>query len=370
MKKATFAVWWAVNAMLLAAIAAVGVHVASISEGAKLYNGLIPPQPLPPYPFKKREALGTEMLRELPNPLRLPEGEASNGPRNASARSVLAQVALLHGIDQLAGDPKSATAYLYLPSRKMQANAYCGEPILDSATGEEIAELAGWKLARLIPGGAVFRNGAVEETLRIGDSPWSSGGGIAGGPGGASADVGLAPQVIRQWAISAKASSEYGGAQNEGYKAQQACGAPNIQQAGDQPQSWATQNPDGGEEWIELTYSIAVVPVGIRIHETNAPGAVVRVEAVNLGGTYQILWSGADPMKGQQIAWFEVPFDPPQFTTRTIKITLDTKLVPGWNEIDAVELLGKTQQEAPSSDTNPGDSGPFKRKKAKTAQKR
>ncbi|MBI4564117.1 MAG: hypothetical protein HY716_05420 [Planctomycetes bacterium] len=337
MKKATFAVWWAVNAMLLAAIAAVGVRVASTSERAGLYNGPIPPQPLPPYPFTKREALGTEMLRDLPNPLRLPEGGGSNGSKNASGRSDLAQIALLHGIDQLAGDPKSATAYLYLPSRKMQANAYCGEPILDGATGEEISELAGWKLARLISGGAVFRNGAAEAVLKIGSSPWSGAGRRADGRE-ITTDVRELPH--RQWAIAAKASSEAGPAQNANYKAQQACGAPNSMQARRQPTAWAPQRPNAGEEWLELTYSLPVRPVGVRIHESNRPGAVVRVEAINAGGAWEVLWQGTDPTKGQRIAWFEVPFDPPAFSTRTIRITLNGRSVSGWNEIDAVELIG------------------------------
>ncbi|MBI4563471.1 MAG: hypothetical protein HY716_02095 [Planctomycetes bacterium] len=369
MRKTIFTVWWAANGLLLVAIAAVGLRIASASEGSNLYAGLTPPDSLPAVKSSaKREALGTEMLRDLPNPLRLDKSGGSGGA-TAGGRSDLARIALLHGIDQLAGDLNSATAYLYLPSRKIQANAYFGEDIRDSATGEGIPELAGWKLAGLIPGGAVFRNGKAEETLRIGESPWSGGGGIAGGPGAGSTDVGLAPQVVRQWAFSAKASSEYS---PDGWSAQQTCGPPNTEQAGDRQTAWTTKQQNDGEEWIELTYSLAVIPVGVRIHETCGPGAVIRVEAINAGGAWQVLWQGSDPTKGQQIAWFGVPFDPPQFSTRSIKITLDTRLVQGWNQIDAVELVGKTAQESAVSETKKSEPQlPFpNRERARTARRR
>ncbi|MBI4563168.1 MAG: hypothetical protein HY716_00545 [Planctomycetes bacterium] len=235
------------------------------------------------------------------------------------------------------GNESSATAYLYLPSLKIQANAYFGEVIRDSATGLEITELAGWKLAGLIPGGAVFRNGASEETLRIGASPWSESGGFSGESGVASTTVGRAPQVMRQWAISANASTEW--VVENG--ARQVCGPPDTLQPGDHPTAWAPKEQNAGEQWIELTYSLSVRPVGVRIHENCNPGSVIRLEALSAGGRWEVLWQGTDPTKGQQIAWFEVPFEAPPFSTRTIRITLDTAGVPGWNELDAVELIGK-----------------------------
>ncbi|MBI4565173.1 MAG: hypothetical protein HY716_10820 [Planctomycetes bacterium] len=333
MRKAIFSLWWSVNALLLIGIVVAGLRVASTSDGSRLWASVVPPTQVPPIPFKKRrESLGTELLQKLPNPLRTARGTGAKHP----VSSGFSELALLHGIDQMAGDPASATAYLYLPSRKIQVNAYLGEAIRDGA-GEDIPELAGWTLARLISGGAVFRNGAVEAVLKIGSSPWSGAGGMADGRE-ITTDVRELPQ--RQWAMAAKASSEFGPPQNANHKAQQACGAPNSMPAGRHPTAWAPRRPNVGEEWLELTYSLPVRPTGVRIHESNRPGAVVRVEAINAGGAWEVLWQGADPMKGQQIAWFEVPFDPPAFSTRTIRITLDGRSVGGWNEIDAVELIG------------------------------
>ncbi|MBI4564294.1 MAG: hypothetical protein HY716_06340 [Planctomycetes bacterium] len=339
MRKSIIRFWWVLNALLLPAFVAASLHVVATSEDAGLFAGVGPPDVLPAFPIKRiHEAEGTELLRDLPNPLRM----SKQSGKKPAERSRLAEIAVLHGIDQMAGDSNSATAYIYLPLRKLQVNAYLGEDIRDSATGEGISELAGWKLAGLIPGGAVFRNGTSEETLRIGASPWSGSGGIISEHGLASTQVGHAPQITRQWAISAKASSEHTPA---AWSAQQACGAPNTDKPGSQQTAWATKQQNTGEEWIELTYSLAVIPVGVRIHEVCAPGAVVRVEAINAGGAWQVLWQGTDPTKGQQMAWFEVPFDSRPFSTRSIRITLNTASVQGWNEIDAVELVGKIRDE-------------------------
>ncbi|MBI4564253.1 MAG: hypothetical protein HY716_06130 [Planctomycetes bacterium] len=184
-RKTFLACWWAMNALLLLGIFAVGLHMASTTNETTLAADVTPPEPLPQIPIpKKREAGGTEMLRDLPNPLRLATPNGSNASKR-SGRSDLSEIALLHGFDQVKGDLSSATAYLYLPSRKVQVNAYLGETIRDSATGEEIPELAGWKLAQLTSGGAVFRKGPSEAILKMGNPPWS-------GPGGSITDQALA----------------------------------------------------------------------------------------------------------------------------------------------------------------------------------
>ena len=143
---------------------------------------------------------------------------------------------------------------------------------------------------------------------------------------------------VRQWAKTARASSEYG---NPGWAASQATGPPNTPQPGDHDTAWTPKDQDGGEHWIELSYRQSVHPFGIRILESFNPGAVIKVEAQTPDRGWHLLWQGADPTLGQPIGKFEVPFAAPPFATRVIRITLDTARVPGWNEIDAVELIGK-----------------------------
>ncbi len=111
-------------------------------------------------------------------------------------------------------------------------------------------------------------------------------------------------------------------------------------QGGDIRTAWATKGQDDGAEWLELTYKQAVHPAGVRIRETYNPGAVVRVDARDAKGTWHKLWEGKDPTKAAP-GWFDVPIRQPTWTCRTLRITLNTSAVTGWNEIDAVELIGE-----------------------------
>ncbi|MBI4563458.1 MAG: hypothetical protein HY716_02025 [Planctomycetes bacterium] len=142
-----------------------------------------------------------------------------------------------------------------------------------------------------------------------------------------------------QWAVAATGSSEFG---KDSYGARQACGKPNTMRSGDFPTAWASEQPNGGKEWLELTYEFAVRParVRVRVHETFNPGALIRIEARDEERKWRVLWEGKDTTQHSP-GWLDVRFDPPKFATRVIRITLDTSSVTGWNEIDAVQIFGK-----------------------------
>jgi hypothetical protein len=138
----------------------------------------------------------------------------------------------------------------------------------------------------------------------------------------------------------------------------QMTGAPDTPVVGDIGAAWASKEPDMGEVWLELDFEIAVAPQSIRIRETYNPGAVARVEAVLEGGTRETLWEGrADAAQAPR--WFEPALRSASSSVRTIRLVLDTNRVPGWNEIDAVELLGDgrrqwaTEARASSSYSDP-----------------
>jgi hypothetical protein len=141
---------------------------------------------------------------------------------------------------------------------------------------------------------------------------------------------------VRQWAVSARASSEYG---PDSWAAKQATGKPDTVGAGDIRTAWASRVADGGEEWLELTYEQPVMATHVRIHETFNPGAVRKVEARDAEGNWQVLWEGTIPTLEPE-RWLLIGFRRAPIATSTIRVVLDSAGVPGWNEIDAVELIG------------------------------
>jgi enterochelin esterase-like enzyme len=151
----------------------------------------------------------------------------------------------------------------------------------------------------------------------------------------------------KQWAVDAKASSEFNGqgkTDPSDWSARQACGKPDTDEAGDHPTAWASHEPDGGEEWLELTYRVAVRPERIRIHETFNPGAVSRIEAQDPDKKWRELWNGKDPTS-ESPGVFDLALPAPEFATRRLRITVDSEAVKGWNEIDAVQLIGEPGDE-------------------------
>ncbi|HXH38933.1 MAG TPA: hypothetical protein VNN08_09920 [Thermoanaerobaculia bacterium] len=161
----------------------------------------------------------------------------------------------------------------------------------------------------------------------------------------AAVDLALKEDAIKndpdgQWAIQAKASSSYQDAQGvAAWSANQATGEPNVERYADDGKAWAPKSPDGGIEWLDLTFPKAVFATEVRIRESCGSGAVIKVEVFDDKGAAHVVWAGNDPTK--ELAYLPVKFDKTTYKTARVKITLATNVVPGWNEIDAVQLVGK-----------------------------
>ncbi len=121
------------------------------------------------------------------------------------------------------------------------------------------------------------------------------------------------------------------------WSAAQATGAPNVPRAGDHVSAWASQAANGGIEWLDLSYAKAVKIAKVRIRETYNPGAVTRVTAFVDGGEVTV-WEGRDRTR-KAPAFLEIK---PSASVKSdrVRVYLDTRKVAGWNEIDAVELVG------------------------------
>lgn len=157
--------------------------------------------------------------------------------------------------------------------------------------------------------------------------------------------------VIRQWAIFADASSEYG---SDDWSAMQATGAPNTPKCGDNTTAWASQDPDE-TAWIELTYATPVRPSTIVIVQTYNPSSVVKVEIRDMNGKYTTVWSGAAEKKSGCPFYQSFSVSNQNFLVNGVKITLDQAKLGDWNEIDAVELVGTPA--SGGAPTQPGAGG-------------
>jgi len=152
----------------------------------------------------------------------------------------------------------------------------------------------------------------------------------------------------------------YSGGPKRSWGHEQATGAPDTRQAGDLPSAWASKNPDGGVEWLELDYERAVGVDSIRVHESHNPGAISKVAIIRPDGGEETVWEGnlADSARNELLqSDFKVPRN---VQGQKVRVYVDTGRVPGWNEIDAVQLVGKdgTQQWAVGSTASSSYSDP------------
>jgi len=144
----------------------------------------------------------------------------------------------------------------------------------------------------------------------------------------------------------------------------QATGASNTLTYGDFPTSWASHQADNSIQWLELEYSKPVYATDINMIETYNPGTLIRVDAKDNNNVYHTVWAGTDPGIGvsDRISWSNISFPQTTYPVSAMRLFFETDLVPGWNEIDAVQLVGipnnpvsqLAYKESASSEATPG----------------
>lgn len=144
-------------------------------------------------------------------------------------------------------------------------------------------------------------------------------------------------QEVRQYAAAAKADSERG---NLDWGAIQAVGAPNTTTCGDSRSAWSNVQANG-QGTLTLYYIQLVKPTAVRIYETYNPGFITRVVITDNEGQEHIIHEAPPALS------FQCPFvrilliDKADYAANSITITVDQSTsVGGWNQIDAVELIG------------------------------
>ncbi|MFO1051209.1 MAG: hypothetical protein U1F36_03205 [Planctomycetota bacterium] len=156
---------------------------------------------------------------------------------------------------------------------------------------------------------------------------------------GKDLDARFAADPLGQWASTAEASSQYS---TPSWGATQVIGAPDVTSPRDDGRAWAPGASDRGEEWLRVGFAAAVRATGLRVRQNFHPGAIRKVELRGASGESLVVFAGVDPntYTPDGFAWFVLSFPATAFAVQGVTITLDTAAVPGWNEIDAVQLVG------------------------------
>jgi hypothetical protein len=149
-----------------------------------------------------------------------------------------------------------------------------------------------------------------------------------------------------QWAVNADASSTYATDEtdkNAAWSPNKMTGKPDVETYGDNGNAWAPKQSDKGIEWVKLTFPKEVTASDIKIRQSYGPGAIIKVELIDDRGKSHIVWESVDKTtyEPNKIRYFNASFDKTVYKTKTVKITLATNSVRGWNEIDAVQLVGE-----------------------------
>lgn len=147
------------------------------------------------------------------------------------------------------------------------------------------------------------------------------------------------PQVIRQWAKSAVASSEY---DNPDWAASQATGAPDTLECGDYESAWASDG-DEAVEWLELTYATPVYPTEVVIYQSYNPSAVTEVMLITTTGEKYIALITEPEVVETCPDKYTITLNLTKpILVNKVRVTIDQSLFQDWTEIDAVELAGTT----------------------------
>jgi hypothetical protein len=157
--------------------------------------------------------------------------------------------------------------------------------------------------------------------------------------GGGEEEVRPTPKssTLRQWASSASASSEYG---SDSWSAAQVIGSPDTSECGESTTAWASSYYDG-VDWLEVGFATPVVPTQINIYETYNPGSIVKVEVRDEEGSFHTVYEATPAYVEECPRTFKINISDIDFKVTSVLISLDQSILMEWDEIDAVELVGR-----------------------------
>ena len=144
--------------------------------------------------------------------------------------------------------------------------------------------------------------------------------------------------TVRQWATSAEASSAYADPE---WAAAQVTGEPDTPRCGDIQTAWASSGSDS-IDWLELQFEEPIYVTGVNIVQTFNANQVTKVELVGNFGRSITIYERSPTQVDQPCPYMlSIAVKKTRATYNTVRITVDQSVLGlGWNEIDAVQLVG------------------------------
>jgi hypothetical protein len=146
-------------------------------------------------------------------------------------------------------------------------------------------------------------------------------------------------KLIAQWASSASATSQYS---STAWNAGQATHAPSVTVCADNVAAWASKS-DFGLDTLTVGYKVPVIPKLVKIYESYNTGQVTSVKVVDTKGVVTEIYVAAPAPAPDCPYVLSIPVTAVTTKINKIRITVDQSILQiGWNEIDAVRLVGMT----------------------------
>jgi len=155
------------------------------------------------------------------------------------------------------------------------------------------------------------------------------------------------PQIIAapsiQWASTVRGvSTQY---TTSSWAATKVLGAPDVFPGhGDNANAWASLGADDRDEWIEVGYAQAMPVSAVEIYETFNPGAISAIELITADGEHLAVYQGAPGATGQTANKLRAEVGCTGAPIVAVRVKLASTTVPGWNELDAIGLVGCAEQ--------------------------
>ena len=146
-------------------------------------------------------------------------------------------------------------------------------------------------------------------------------------------DAGRSPPV-RERGPSGSAPS---GSPTGGYSAAQLPAARMCLLTGTMGSPGSPGPPDGGAEFLTVGFATPDFADGVIVRETNLPGFVTKVEAVDTDNVTHTVWTGTVSRPAHQVSDFLITWPRTAYRVKAVTIHINTALKPGWEAIDAVQ---------------------------------